>query len=297
MKATCYIIPVLLLTLAGRPLFAQTNVQVVEKTIVKNIPLSSTDVLKIVGEKAHLQINGWEENYVSLQIVFSAKNPLKETAEKELTYMKYSLSRETNSVEVRNSFIIPTQVTRVQSNLQVHYKIKVPRKSNLSISDKYGTIDMNNVDGNMLTITAEFTDINLHEIGGTITIQTNFGELRGTAIKGSLNCQSEKSQINLSGLEGMYTFNSSFGNIQLEFAQKLQGLLIKSNRTTIDIYSKKFQQYNYNLETKYSTVYIPEPYAKSVKKDNNLSSLNITNDAKNPLIKIQTTYCPITIKF
>ena len=111
MKRPVSILSLLLMT-AGFAM-AQSTVHadgIVTKNISKVISLATADVLSIAGEKADITLTGWDKNYAELKISFSAEHKDRAIATKEIEYMHYSLSREKNTVELRNAFLLPPPV-------------------------------------------------------------------------------------------------------------------------------------------------------------------------------------------
>src|SRR5690606_26370632 len=110
-------------------------------------------------------------------------------------------------------------------------------------------------------------------------------------------CTADKSEIDLSGMNGSFVFDTSYGKIDLSWGRQLQALSVNSNRSAIAIRPEDFQQYNYELSTTHSTIFLKEPFQKMVQKNGSNSTFKFISGAGNPLIKIQTTFSPVTIKF
>ncbi len=274
---------------------SQTN-HVVEKVVTRDVPFARNESLKIVGEKATMQVTGWDKDFVRVRLVFSAKNPDKAVAERELDYMKYALSREDNTLEIRNTFIIPPETARTQSTLGVLCELTVPRASKIGIINKYGNIELTDLKGE-LDVAVEFGDVHLQNVAGRTSVESAYGEVRGRDIGGTFSCKSDKSDVYLDGIKARCTFNSTYGNIHLTLREKPPGLAVKASRTAVVVNTAQFGAYRYGLRTSHAAIYVPDAYQKYVRQPGGAgaSTLDFAGAPGGPLISISTTFSPITI--
>jgi hypothetical protein len=269
---------------------------VVEKVVTRDVPFARNETLKIVSEKATVQITGWDKDFVRVRLVFSAKNPDKALAEKELNYMKYALSRDGNTLEIQNTFIIPPEVARTQSTLGVLCELTVPRESKVQVIDQYGNIELTDLTGE-LDVAVEFGDVHLQNVAGRISVRSSYGEVRGRDIGGTFSCKSDKSDVYLDGIKARCTFNSTYGSIHLTLREKPPGLAVKANRTAVVVNTAHFGAYRYGLRTSHAAIYVPDPYKKYVRQARGAgtATLDFAGAPDSPLISISTTFSPITI--
>ncbi len=273
----------------------QTN-HVVEKVVTRDVAFSRNESLKIVGEKATVRVTGWKEDFVRVRLVFSAKSPDKAVAERELNYAKYALSRDGNILEIRNTFILPPEITRTQSNLGVLCELTVPRASKVQVTDAYGDVRLTGLEGE-LDVAVEFGDIHLQNVAGRISVRSAYGEVRGSDIGGTLACKSDKSDVYLDRIAARCTFNSTYGTLHLSPGEKPQGLSVKANRTAVVVNTSHFGAYRYGLRTSHAAIYVPDAYKKYVKGTggSGASTLDFAGAPHNPLISVSTTFSSITI--
>src|SRR5687767_14267637 len=183
MKRLFTILCFLLLMMTGA-VMAQAVVQadnIVTKNISKVVELAPGDIFSITGEKADITLKGWDKNYAELKITFSAEHKDRMIAMKEVEYMHYALSREKNTVELRNAFILPSHADRIQSRVKVVMNLMVPSKNTFSIYNKYGNAELSDLSGK-LSLVLEFCDLVLNHISGKINIQSLYSEVRGAAL-------------------------------------------------------------------------------------------------------------------
>ena len=273
----------------------QTN-HVVEKVVTRDVPFARNEFLKIVGEKATIRVTGWDKDFARVRLVFSAKSPDKAVAENELKYMKYALSRDGNTLEIRNTFIIPPETARTESSLEALYELTVPRKSKVEVTDKYGNVQLVDLEGE-LDVTVEFGDIHLQNVEGRTRIESSYGEVRGSDIGGTFFCKTGKSDVYLEDVKARCTFNSTYGNIQLTLRERSQELAIQATRTAVVVNVSDFGAYRYGLRTSHASIYVPGPYQKYVKGTggSGTSTLDFAGAPNSPLLKVSTTFSSITI--
>lgn len=270
---------------------------VVEKVVTRDVAFSRNESLRIAGEKATVHVTGWEEDFVRVRLVFSAKSPDKAVAERELEYMKYALSRDDNTLEIRNTFIIPPETTRTRSSLDALYELTVPRKSKIEVTDTYGNVRLVDLAGE-LDVTVEFGDIHLQNVEGRISVQSSYGEVRGSDIGGTFSCKTGKSDVYLENVKARCTFNSTYGNIHLALGEKPQELAIGATRTAVVVKVPDFGAYRYGLRTSHAAIYVPDAYRKYVKGTggSGTSTLDFAGAPNSPLLKVNTTFSSITIR-
>jgi len=277
---------------------AQTKVQadnIVTKNFSKVIALAPGDIFSITGEKADITLKGWDKNYAELKITFSAEHKDRTIAVKEVEYMHYSLSREKNTVELRNAFILPSRADLIQSRVKVVMTLMVPSKNTFSIYNKYGNAELNDLSGN-LSVALEFCDLVLNHISGKINIQSLYSEVRGAALApSSFISNDEESKYVMALDNGTYVFNSKHGDLDLTLGG-VQSITVNATHTDVTIQPIDHAYHNYQLLSKEGKIYVPKEFANPVKVEDKQSRFVLTRTSSNSLIDIKTTFNTITIQ-
>jgi hypothetical protein len=274
---------------------AQNADNTVSKNISKTILLQAGDVLTITGEKANINVMGWDKDYADLKIIFSAEHQNRKIALTELEYMHYSLSRDKSTVDLRNAFILPSSADRIQSRIKVMMQLMIPRAATFSLYNKYGDVELNDLSGK-ISLTLEFSDLHLNMISGKINIKSSYSEVRGSALASStFTSTDEESKYILTLEKGVYSFNSKHGDLDLTLGS-IQSLSVNATHTDITIQPANAARYNYQLTSKEGKIYVPQRWPTSVKKENNQSRFVLTQTPASPLIDIKTTFNTITIQ-
>lgn len=273
---------------------AQTD-NVVSRNISKIIKLTRGDVFSIIGEKADIKLKGWDKDYAELKITFSAEHKDRAIAMAELEYMHYSLSREKNTVELRNAFLLPNRTDRIQSRIRVAMDVMLPFTNKLSVYDKYGNIEIRDVSCN-LSVELEFSDLLLNDVSGTLNVKSLYSVVRGEELGLSyFISDDEESKYILSLDKGSYRFNSKHGDLDLTLGS-IQSLTVNATHTDVTIQPADHEFYNYQLVSQEGRVFVPRQLVNPVIKESKRSKFVLTRRPASPLIDIKTTFNTITIQ-
>lgn len=276
-------------------LYSLAQPTTVERVVNKDLPVKPGDVLKFAGEKANLKVTGWDKELVQLKVIFSASNTDKEIASKEIDYMQYAITREKNTIEIRNGFILPPTTNRILSRLEVFIEAMVPLKTPIVISNKYGDASITNYNGN-LEVILEFSDLELNELQGDVKLQCMYSEVHGHNMNTtSFISRDEKSRLFLDIRKGTIDFRSEHSNLDITVSN-IKSLNINATRTDITIHPESTNAYDFDLFSKEGKLYLPDGYAQQVKRNGKQSSLLSTSKPEKPLIKVITTFNTLTIK-
>ena len=279
--------------LNGEKVLAQTKIQVITKTISKNIPYKTGKTIKIVGEKATVSIQSWDKNYISATISLIAKHPNKKTAEDDIRFIEYKVFETDNTIEISNFFSQKTGFKEITSNLNARFELFVPESSPLSIVLVYGSASIINAKGS-LSLDLSFAQLTMKNIEGETKIKTYYGDIEAEDICSNLNIQSEMADLTLRNLSGSCFIQSKYGNLVLVPTEKLKNLDINSNRSTVTILIEKLDGFSFKFETQNADIKVPEVLKKQVV--NNLFSSQFQQNSNKPLVQVKGKYSPITLK-
>ena len=287
---TCFITVLIFLSWKAN---GQQKLQVVEKTIEKEIPYNPKETISIIAEKAEIKIKGWEKDYIKFSLKLIARHENKDVATKELQYMKYAITKEENIIEFGNRFDFPPELKSVKSSLKIVYEIQMPYKAVLSIDGKYSDTELINL-SNKIDGTFQFGSITLSNIKGRVNLNSSFADITGHGIDAIFYCRSNKADIILENLKGSYHFNCAFGNMDISPENIVKDLTINASRSDINLIIPDFDSYAYTLSTVSAPIEIDsENYTKQIQSNDGNQSFKSKRKPNNPLIKIITTYSSI----
>jgi hypothetical protein len=275
----------------------QTNIQVVTKTIEKSIPYVKGNILNIKGEKAFIEIKGWNENYIKVKIKLIAKHPDRSVAESELKYLKYSITQENNVSRISNYFLSTSiYESKVNSNLKCHYEIYAPYSCSLTISNKFGDTYISNMN-TTFDLVQELGNIILNNIKGEVKLTSSYGDIKAENMDALFNCIADKADIDLKDVAGTFNIESDYGKINLSPKGSIKGININSSKTEVTLNLNKMEQFDFKLSTYFSEINVPSDLMSKVTKNlAGKSTFDLKQTAAGPLVNIATSFSPVTIK-
>jgi hypothetical protein len=208
--------------------------------------------------------------------------------------MQYALTREKNTIELRNGFILPSATDHIQSKLEVLMELMIPDGTSLTVTSKYGDTDISRFTGKV-TAMMEFSDLNISNVRGEFKVRSIYSEIRSQGMEVSFfTCDDEKSQIYMDAANGEYTFNSKHSDINLTL-KAIKSLSIEASRTNVTIMPSDYNEYNYKL-TSDGKIFVPTQYAAQLKKSGKQNIFEMKSTPAKPIIEVTTTFNTITIK-
>lgn len=130
----------------------------VEVSSTEQVEFVSDGMVRLMKSFGEVQVEGWEKNVVEVTVTKSVKaddNPKdQDKAREKLDRIKVSISK-----EAADSLLI-SSVVPFRRGLELSFKIKVPKKSDLFIKHDIGEVNVSNVTGNF-EITARIGGIDL----------------------------------------------------------------------------------------------------------------------------------------
>lgn len=282
-----------ILMLCEGVVFSQTKIQVITKTITKNLPYKSGKTLKVAGEKAAINIVSWDKDYISANISLIAKHPNKKTAEDDIKYIDYKVTEKTESIEISNFFSQKSGYKDITSNLTAKFEIKVPSSCLLDIVDVYGSVSLKDLKSK-INIDLNFAQLNIGNITGDLTIKTYYGDIVADGINTSLKLKSEMADLTFIDLLGDCQFETSYGNLNITPNEKLTNIKIDASRTTVQIGVSDINAFSFKIETQNGDITVPKNIKKQVVKS--LFKEQFNQIISKPLIQVNGKYSPITLK-
>lgn len=268
---------------------------VADKNISKTVMLKPGDLLDITAEKASLIIKGWEKDYVDIRITFSAEHSNIRVATREVEYMHYSLSRDKNTVELRNAFLLPSHLDRIESKVRVLMTLSVPHALALKVYNKYGDVELSDVSGT-ISMMIDFSDLMLDNVSGKLNIRSSYCEVRGQGLSlSTFSSIDQESKYRLSLNQGAYKFASKFGDIDLTLGT-IQSLQVDAVHTDVTLQPNDPSSFNYQLINKDGRIFLPRQFGDIIKKENNQSRVLLTQKSSSPILDIKTSFNTITIQ-
>ncbi len=272
--------------------FAQ--IQVVTKSIQKEIVYSVGSKINLNAKKADIIIKGKSQDNITVLVKLIAKHSDRNIAEKELNYLNYEIKNNGNTIDLSNAYNIPKVVGKLQSQVNTVYEITLPSKANMLIINSFGDISVKDFSGE-LGIKFNFGKLNLTDVSGKINIESSFGDVYAENLDGSLFCKSEKAIIELYNPRGNTFLESKYGSVKLNLFSSLDKLIVNAARSSIELNVRRFEDFRFDLEANFAKISAPSAYREFVSNYINQETLLYEPKGK-PLIQIHNSYSPITLQ-
>lgn len=269
-------------------LLGRQVVQVVTKTINREIDIKAGDTLKVFAEKAQVHITGWQGSSVVLKLELISKHPKRAVAEEELAYLDYQIEKK-GGLLIRNYFSIANGFRKVKGSLSARYELKVPEALAIQVQNKYGTLNLRSLKG-FLKVDTRFVNNTIENCDGEQSIEAIFGKTDLLNSGGMSNLNLQKADLNVNYHTGKVKISSNYGFASF-IGDRFQSIEMESSRTTIGFTLSDLSLYNYMLVSNNSKVIVPGVFEE--RKDE--SRYEHTFGADKPWIKITNTFKPITL--
>lgn len=278
------------------PAAAQDKIQVVTKTIQRQIPWKVAQKIVFNAEKATIDLQGWNRNEVGITLKLVAKHPNRSVAEQDLSTLRYAIDVKDQQIEFRNFFRITEGRTKVRSNLLAIYEVRIPQNSQISINNRYGNIFLNDWQGTA-KVTASFGEVQVNNVQGNLRMDVNYGDILMTQINADVSVDTKKTNITGSGLAGTLVSNSSYGEIDISTQNQLTKTAIDASRTKVSFAATDPIAYYYILEASAGSIQTALPGKRSegsiiLGKD---TFESYEHQANQPTVFIKTSYNTINI--
>lgn len=282
-----------LLLLLSMTTYAQ-QLQVITKSIQKEIVYSIGSKINLNAKKADIVIKGKATDKISISVKLIAKHTDRSIAEKELSYLNYELKNASGAVDLSNTYEIPKAAGKLKSQVNTIYEITIPNKANLLIINSFGNISVSDFSGE-LAVKFNFGKLNLADVSGKLNIESSFGDVYAENLDGSFVCKSEKAVVELYNPSGTTLLESKYGSVKLNLFNSLDKLVVNASRSAIEVNIRRFEDFRFDLGTTYSQINTPSAYREFLSNYNNQETLLFDTKSKKPLVQIQNSYSPITL--
>lgn len=216
-----------------------------EKTIKKEFSVNSDALLKVKNSYGNLNITSWAEDRVLIEI------HIKTTGDKE-DKVQRKLDEITVNFEATNTMVsATTNFSNSKSswswgwggsnnvNMQVNYTIKVPIKNNLNLSNDYGAIILDRIDGHA-KISCDYGRLEIGELQGRnnqlsfdYTSRSSIGYINSGIINadysgftiekaGDLNIVADYTNAKINQM-GDLTYTSDYGKLEIGSSHNVRG--------------------------------------------------------------------------
>lgn len=218
------------------PLIGQIKVHNVESTFIKEFDISNKISFSIVSNKAEIKVIPSNNKRIKITTVVSSKNENKQLAENDLKLLKYIINKKSATISIVNYVELSSGKSKPTSNLGIAFLIEVPSTliSDFKIKNEFGKVEFSNITTNSV-IDGKFCTLNIRDYSGSLELESYYGDVSLTKIKGQLIVKSKHTKLKLDNHFGDFSLNSSFSKIDLININPEQTSTIKDNHSEINL--------------------------------------------------------------
>ena len=257
----------------------------VERKVHKEFIVDADAELQIRNSFGNVNVVSWEENKVIIDVTITVKGRNKAKIEDRLETISIefqnnpNLVKATTIIENKSSWSWFTNYNT--TDFQIDYEIKVPVQNNLTLSNDYGSILLDDTEGNT-NISCDYGKLIIGELRGDqnilsfdYTSNSSIDYIKKGTISsdysgfelgkaGSLNLSADYTNITILKIDTLQ-FSTDFGKLTVDHVGTVQG--------EGDYMTLRFGQVhqNFNLETDYGSIKIGQLSA-------DVNKVNISGD-------------------
>lgn len=261
-----------------------------EKTIKKEFNVSANALLKINNSYGNLNITSWNENRIAIEVHIKTNGNNEEKVLRKLNSISVDFEASNSAVSARTIFQKNNwgwNWGNNNVNMQVNYTIKLPIKNSVNLSNDYGNIYLDRIDGHA-KISCDYGRLSIGELRGRNN-ELRFDYTSKSTIEymnsGEIHADYSSFTVEKAGdliIDADYTnstvlqmnnleFSSDYGNLEIGEATNIKGdgdyvnislgsihgdVIISADYGSISIKNMEEDAGNININTDYTGVKI-----------------------------------------
>lgn len=235
-----------------------------EKTIKKEFNVDADALLKVDNSYGNLHISSWSENRVLIEVHIKTNGNNEEKVQQKLDEITIDFDANTSEVSAKTLFHNNKSDwswnwgKSHNVNMQVNYTIKLPIKNSVNLSNDYGGINLDRIDGHA-KISCDYGRLEIGELHGRnnslnfdYTTESHIGYIKSGEIRAdysgftidkaeNLRINADYTSTTVTEMENLQ-YVCDYGNIEIKKANNIQG--------TGDYISVKLGKVHGNVEIK-----------------------------------------------
>jgi hypothetical protein len=260
------------------------------KRILKSYPVSPSTYIELDNKYGDIEVNLWDKDSVKFEITITVHSDKEEELNKMLDQVKIDIKATPAFVIVNTDWSEEVGVFKkgiikinqeIVSNTKytINYKLTLPEKTELSITNKFGNIFMSNYIGK-LSVNLSYGDLRAHKLSNVKELNAKYGKVKIKELSyGRINLQSVKPFDVDKCLE--LDMESSSSEIEID---QLKNLTLSSSHDEINIgkvnsFTVSSSMSDISVEDVLTKFYATSKYGSIKLLNVNASSENITIEA------------------
>ena len=217
-----------------------------EKTIKKEYNVESTALLKVKNSYGNLNITSWDQDMVLIEVHIKTNGNNEEKVIERLEEVNVEFENSPSMVSARTLFGEQKNSwgwnwgKRNNVNVQVNYTIKLPVKNSVNLSNDYGNIYLDRIDGHA-KISCDYGKMEIGELRGRnnelrfdYTSRSSFAYINSAEIiadysgftvnkAGNLTIKADYTNAEIASMKDLI-YNSDYGSLKVNAVNSVQGV-------------------------------------------------------------------------
>lgn len=214
-----------------------------EKNIKKEFSVSPDALLKIDNSYGNLNITSWDQNTVVIEVHIETSGNDEDRVQEKLDNISVDFEANNGMVSARTDFDSHQSSWwrwgKSNVNMQVNYNIKVPVKNSVNLSNDYGSIILDRIDG-YAKISCDYGRLDIGELRGRnnqlsfdYTSKSNIGYMNSGQISadysgftiekaGDITLSADYTNSTIRQMESLH-YSSDYGSLEVGEAKNIEG--------------------------------------------------------------------------
>lgn len=294
MKAKTCLLLLLLLHVAG--VAAQATLQVVTQTVQKNLRWKPGSEVEIICEKAEVEVEAIAgQQQVSVNAELSARHPRLDSAQADVKAWKFVTSTIGKKIYIRAYIGLSGGQRLPASNLKARIRVQVPAGCAVTLNNKFGKARIDKISA-AVHLTGEFCAFTLRDVQGSVSVQSNYGNVDGSRLSGPVAVQSKRSDISLNGLRNDCSVRSEYGAVSVETDAQTGNLSVQATKCDVTVGTPAVPRHNFQLRARYGDVRTPPNlHFDTGGSSGDTHQAALQQGAGRPQVTVETNFGKITI--
>lgn len=220
-----------------------------KKEIIKSFDVSLSDLLMTDNRYGNTTITHWNKSEVEIRVVIEAKAEKEQNAQDIIDRVQIDLMKRGNTISAITSIKQQNWSGNRNQRFTINYYINMPSKLAINLTQKYGNINLPDINEGKSTIQVKYGNLNAGSFTQPLNLESKYGNVDianvekadldlgycgnvtiGNAV--TLNADNKYSNMNIKNC-GQINLENKYGNVKIESLDK--GYMeIKYSEATID---------------------------------------------------------------
>lgn len=177
------------------------------KHVERTLTVNPGGTLMLESDLGNVEVDTWDKNEVL--VIADATG-----SENNIERLDIAITQENNNVKVTGRYAESGWMGWHSQNIDVTYKITVPKKYFVRAQSSGGNMAVRNLDGNA-TLETSGGNVEAESINGTVDLRTSGGNVTASRVEGNVQLTTSGGEIRCSDIAGEVNSHTSGGDVEM----------------------------------------------------------------------------------